>query len=342
MLIFEKREIKYRNTPTIFFALTAFFLICFFAPACPAQETSSQIKSSPQGTHTLTLTVNGLERTYIVYVPRTYNPAKKTALVIMLHGGGGKAKGAMWETGWAAKAEQEGFLAVFPNAMPPNPKQRSSFVFNPQLWNDGSDRFFPGSSAPDDVAFINAMIDDLIARFAVDEKKIFLTGFSNGASLSFLAGIELANRIAAIAPVAGACWPVSLKLSSPVSLLYITGTEDPLNVIEGGVPRLASGQSDKVRGKPKPPVRDSIMKWAKALACPAAPANTVKNNGVSVETFRPCSHGSEVVYITVEGLGHTWAGGRSLLPETMVGKTTDKINANDVIWDFFQKHVKAP
>jgi len=45
-----------------------------------------------------------------------------------------------------------------------------------------------------------------------------------------------------------------------------------------------------------------------------------------------------VVYITVDGLGHTWAGGRSLLPESMVGMTSDRINATDVIWDFFHKH----
>ena len=46
---------------------------------------------------------------------------------------------------------------------------------------------------------------------------------------------------------------------------------------------------------------------------------------------------AEVVYITVEGLGHTWAGGKSLLPEFMVGKLSDKIRATDVIWEFFRE-----
>ena len=55
----------------------------------------------------------------------------------------------------------------------------------------------------------------------------------------------------------------------------------------------------------------------------------------------PGRDGAKVVYITVDGLGHTWAGGRSLLPESIVGGTSDKINATDVIWDFFQKDAKC-
>jgi poly(3-hydroxybutyrate) depolymerase len=101
---------------------------------------------------------------------------------------------------------------------------------------------------------------------------------------------------------------------------------------------VAYGASDSVRAKPKPPVRDSILKWAKALGCPATPASESDANGVHTETY--CSSRAEVVYIAVDGLGHTWAGGKSLLPERMVGKTSDKIKATDVIWDFFQKHAR--
>lgn len=112
----------------------------------------------------------------------------------------------------------------------------------------------------------------------------------------------------------------------------------PLNLIEGGVPKLATGASDRVRAKPKPPVRESILKWDKALGCAVTPVSVSDFNGVCTETYSSCSNGAEVVYITVDGLGHTWAGGRSLLPESMVGMTSDRINATDVIWDFFHKH----
>jgi len=260
------------------------------------------------------------------------------SLVVMLHGGGGTGKGAATETGWNAKADEAGFLVVFPDAMPPDPTKPSRFVGNPQLWNDASGRFYPAQNKVDDVGFIEAMLDELIARFAVDARRIFVTGFSNGASMAFRVGAELSRRIAAIAPVAGACWLEPLKLERPVPLCYITGTADPLNLIEGGVPKLLTGGSDTVRAKPKPPVRDSIMKWAKALGCPATPKETSDADGVRIETYGPGQADSEVVYITVEGLGHAWAGGKSLLPEFIVGKRSDKIKATDVIWNFFMKH----
>lgn len=315
--------------------------VFFHTIECTAQEKLSQFKSPGPGHHTFTLTVGGLERNYVVHVPTSYNPRIQSPLVVMLHGGGGTARAAMWETGWAEKADKEGFLAIFPNAMSRDPAQPSSFARNPQLWNDGSDRFYPGQSAPDDVAFINAMLNDLIANFTVDARRVFFTGFSNGASMTFRVAAELSKYIAAIAPVAGACWLESLTLERPVSMCYITGTADPLNLIEGGVPKLATGGSDQVRAKPKPPVCNSILKWAKAVGCPATPASTSEANGVRTETYGPGRYGAEVVYITIEGLGHTWAGGKSLLPEFMVGKRSDKVKATDVIWEFFQKHSLA-
>jgi polyhydroxybutyrate depolymerase len=161
--------------------------------------------------------------------------------------------------------------------------------------------------------------------------------------MAFRAGAALSRRVAAIAPVAGACWADAVTLERPVPMLYITGTADPLNLLDGGVPRLASGRApDGVRAKAKPPVRDSIRKWASALSCPDNPASRTNTNGIHTETYGPCRDGSEVVYVTVDGMGHTWAGGRSLLPEIMVGKRSDKLRATDVIWEFFQKHARPP
>lgn len=310
-------------------------------PGCilaSSEKTPISLDEPVAGTHIFHVTAAGLQRSYTIHIPRDYGGKQYLPVVIMLHGGGGTALSAIKETGWIDKAEKEGFLAVFPEAMAHDPSQRSSFARNPQLWNDGSDRFYTGQTIPDDIAFINALLDDLISVFHVDEDKIFVTGFSNGASMSFRAGAELSKRIAAIAPVAGACWLDPLSLAKPVSMFYMTGTNDPLNLIEGGVPKLLSGSSDPVRAKPKPPVRDSINKWVNALDCPSKPESISEINGIRTETYGPGRSGSEVVYVTVEDLGHTWAGGPSLLPESIVGKTSNKIKATDAIWGFFTKH----
>ncbi len=297
-----------------------------------------QRNTANAGDRVITILVGKRERHYTVHIPPSYDGKTSVPVVIMLHGGGGTGNAAAAETGWGAKADEAGFIAVFPEAMPPDPTKPSRFIRNPQLWNDGSDRFYPGQNAPDDVGFLNAMLDDLLARFAVDERRIYVTGFSNGASMTFRIGAELSKRIAAIAPVAGALWLEPVRLERRVPMMYITGTADPLNLIEGGVPKLATGGSDRVRAKPKPPVRNSIVQWSKALGCPVTPRETSEANGVRTEIYGSGDDGTEVVYITVEGLGHTWAGGESLLPEFLVGKRSDRINATDIIWEFFKKH----
>jgi len=334
----EDTMLRIRNTTIPFLLAIVLMIGCVSGSAGRAD--SMQPNTANSGDHVITIRVGKLERHYTVHVPPGYDGKTSMPIVIMLHGGGGTGKAAATETGWGAKADEAGFLAVFPDAMPPDPTKPSRFSRNPQLWNDGSDRFYPGQNAPDDVGFLNAMLDDLLARFAVDERRIFVTGFSNGASMSFRIGAELSKRIAAIAPVAGALWLEPIRLERHVPMIYITGTADPLNLIEGGVPKLATGGSDKVRAKPKPPVRDSILKWSKALGCPVTPRDTSEANGVRTDIYGSGGDGAEVVYITVEGLGHTWAGGKSLLPEFMVGKRSDRINATDIIWGFFKKHPK--
>ncbi|MBM3858451.1 MAG: hypothetical protein FJ395_02235 [Verrucomicrobia bacterium] len=300
---------------------TMHWMTCFLGAALAANP----------GDHSHTINAGELKRHYTVHVPSGYDGRTPVPVVVMLHGGGGTSRAAATETGWGAKADKEGFLAVFPDAMARDPSKPGSFARNPQLWNDGSDRFYPGQKAPDDVAFLNAMLDELSAKFNVDARRIYVTGFSNGASMSFRFGAEASKRIAAIAPVAGACWLEKVRLERPVPMCYLTGSADPLNLIEGGVPRLLGGGSDKVRAKPKPPVRDSIRKWTDALGCSATPTSATETNGVHIERY-----GADVVYVTVAGQGHTWAGGRSLLPGFMVGKTTDKLNATDFIWEFFR------
>jgi len=118
-------------------ALIVSLVLGFCTMGCFGGEPLSAATPLGPGRHTLSLTVDGLERTYIVHVPLGYDSKMQSPLVIMLHGGGGTAKAAIWETGWTEKADRDGFLAVFPNAMSRDPATLSSFAKNPQLWNGG-------------------------------------------------------------------------------------------------------------------------------------------------------------------------------------------------------------
>ncbi|MGO9568503.1 MAG: alpha/beta hydrolase family esterase [Desulfomonilaceae bacterium] len=317
--------------------MLAITILLGFASGGGAAEPESSRNGADAGNYALSIQVNGLQRHYVVHVPGNHVGNKPLPVVIVFHGGGGTAKNIMWGTEWTGKADQEGFLAVFPEGTRPIPSERPSFLLNPQTWNDGSNRAPVGAVLRkiDDVGFVRALIDDLIARYNVDQHRIYATGFSNGASMAFRVGRELSHRIAAIAPVAGADWLEQPMIRESVSLLYLSGTADPLNPLKGGEIRLGSRSMGH-----KPPVRQLIQKWVKMLGCSHDQKVICDKDGVKGRAYSRCKDGAEVIFYTVEGMGHAWPGGRSLLPESIVGKPSDRINANDIIWEFFRNHPK--
>lgn len=125
------------------------------------------------GNHQESLDLGGLKRTFIVHVPPTFDGKTKLPVVIMLHGAGGSGAGADTETGWGAKADREGFIAVFPDGTPPRPELPARFLVNPRLWNDGSGR---GGAKADDIGFISAIIDWVESRYEADPARIYCTG----------------------------------------------------------------------------------------------------------------------------------------------------------------------
>jgi polyhydroxybutyrate depolymerase len=280
---------------------------------------------------------NKVTRTFIVHVPPQFDGKSKVPVVIMLHGAGGSSEGAIAETGWDVKSDREGFIAVFPDATPPHPTLPARFLTNPRLWNDGSGRGAIGVDKVDDLGFISAMIDFLEARYAADPARIYCTGFSNGASMTFSVGLNLSNRVAAIAPVAGHLWEREKQLAYPVPLLYIVGTADPLNPLAGGKVNLPW---ETIQNRPPP--EDSLKEWERMLGC-GPEVQTARGNGVLEITYDTCLKGGEVEYYRVRGLGHIWPGGKSRLPAKWVGEPSDALNATDVIWEFLKAHPrKAP
>ena len=311
-------------------ALAAFIAIAILCAAIEAPAASSSIAP---GDHPESIKFGGYDRSFLVHVPPRTDSSAKLPVVIMLHGAGGSSEGAARETGWSVEADKDGFLAVYPEALPGKPDLPSSFFGNPRVWSSsGHGRH---AAIADDTGFLSAVMDRLIQSYGADPRRIYITGMSSGASMTFRAGIVLANRVAAIAPVAGRLQIDAHELAYPVPLLFIVGTADPLNPIAGG-----EVKAPWSRGKTeyREPIGDSVGAWRAMLGCTDITRTLVDSGGVKGIEWHKCAKGGVVEYYLVAGLGHVWPGGTSRLPERWVGKASDKLNATAVIWEFFKSH----
>jgi polyhydroxybutyrate depolymerase len=284
------------------------------------------------GEHTLTIRIDAREREYILYVPPAAD-RQRIPLVFVLHGGGGTARLAALATGWSQKAKAVGFLVVYPQAVRPNPQRPPTFLRNPPFWNVGSGVGHGEHEGVDDVAFIRALLDELSQRLPIDPRRVYAAGFSNGAGLTFRLGMELSEHFAAIAPVSGNRWRAGPAPSRPVSMIYISGTADPMNPLNG-----APIESPWGHVLHPMPIMETIRAWAAWTGCPPEPRVLRDDDGVHRVRFGPGRQGAEVDFITIEGAGHAWPGGPSVLTERLAGTPTDKLNATDVIWEFFARH----
>jgi polyhydroxybutyrate depolymerase len=280
--------------------------------------------------------LGGFDRHFIVHVPPSFDAKGKLPVVIMLHGAGGTGQQSMEQTEWDRKADREDFIVALPDGVAEDPKRPASFLLNPQTWNEGSGRHASGKRNDGDVEFIAYIIDAVEARYGADPNRIFVTGFSNGASMTFRVGVELSDKVAAIAPVAGHLLIHGPQLKHPLPMLYIIGRDDPLELPNGGVLRI---RGEDVR---QPPIEQNLLQWRQLDGCPSKPSSDARSAGVERISFGDCDGGVEVVEYFVDDMGHVWPGGINRLPARLVGKTSDRLNATDVIWDFFKAHPKHP
>lgn len=285
---------------------------------------------------THSIQVGALKRSYDVHVPPAYDGVVKLPLVLALHGWRGNVEVMKAETGLSQKADAAGFVVAYPEGSRVDMQQPFDLDTNRQTWNDGSGRFHSGLRGVDDVGFVSALLDRMRGEYAIDPERVYATGFSDGACMVYRLGIELADRIAAIAPVSGHLWYRGFKLSRPVPMLFIIGNDDPINPPAGGMVRSLSRNYEE-----KPSILEEVPRWAHALGCVATPEVVYDQNGVTAVRYGSGKPRAEVVFYRVDGLGNVWPGGKSTLPENLVGSPSDRLIANDVIWDFFLRHPLA-
>jgi len=265
---------------------------------------------------------SGITRRYLLYVPKSYDKSKPTPLVISIH------PAATWGafqrnlSRWNDLAEQYGFIVVYPNG---SGAFFGGFSRGAHVWPGG-----PHTLARD-VKYISDLIDKLEAEYNIDPQRIYANGMSNGGGMAFALSCELPDRIAAVGVVAGALTtPWNCRLSRPIATVAFHGTADKLAPYHGA----------PARGFAPSPFSD-ILEWTAHVAqrnqCPAEASESRVTASVRRLAYTNCAAKADVILYTIEGGGHTWPGGKRL-PEWIVGRTSDEINAGQVMWEFFVQH----
>jgi len=281
-----------------------------------------------------------LQQAHLVRTSRIYRPAalsQAPGLVILLHGAVGSGEEMAQLTGFDAHVDRLGWIAAYPDAHNPGPNGG---------WGAHACCAQPGV---DDVAFIRDLIDAVTTSYAIDRLHVYVAGFSRGGMMAYRLGCELADRVAAIAVVAGnmsdrhgsidalRCRPVA-----PVSLLAIHGTEDRNVPLAGGVgpdemayfnehPELKVVEDDLISYAP---LTDVVAHWRRVNRC--TETETLESSTSSTIQRWRGPGGVSVELLSIIGGTHVWPG-----PAQSSGSPDASVEASELIADFFIRHPRS-
>ncbi len=300
-------------------------LLAAMCAACQRQGARAQAPGPPFELRVLT--VNGLERSYYLWVPPSLDTGAPAPLVLVLHGGGGNPGNVCQTTGGvAALAEEEGFIVACPAGVDGH-------------WNDGRqiDLYRAHRESIDDVAFLKALVDAVAEEVAVDRNRVYVTGLSNGGMMTLRMACEASDTFAAAAAVI-ANLPSDLTClpARPVPVMIMNGTQDPLMPWDGGQVHFWRRQLGAVRS-----TEATAAFWASADGCDPTPdvvdlpdSDPSDNTTIERRTYLGCDSAASVVLIAVRGGGHTLPGGEQYLPSWLVGRVSHDLDGALAIWDF--------
>jgi polyhydroxybutyrate depolymerase len=315
--------------------------------------------SNVLGKHEHELVVDALDREVIVYVPSTAVGPTPVPVVFMFHGASGDGERFYDNSGWREKADQVGFIAVFPTALhhclhadldgdgqvdDEEPAAVMTRWTNSDGVGNDRDTLLPCSAAEiaalppakkvladhpiaDDLAYTRAVLDLLSASYAVDPRRIYASGFSNGGGFTSRLAVAMPNRFAAIAASSG--FLVEDKGASlAVPVAFTVGSKDPgftaaMNVAELPVSEQLIGLAGWKTM--------TVVPYLEALALDdsyvfdeLALAGGLKGARFSyLESDRGASNG--YVHMVIEDLGHEYANG-----------TNHPVVYANMFWEFFK------
>ena len=267
-----------------------------------------------KGTAVETIKVDGLTRQYLLHVPPRYWSGGKAPLVLVLHGATQSPASAEQMSGMSDLADRNIFVVAYPRG-----------TGNLPMWNAGNCCGSALENKVDDVAFIHALIGKIESKYSIDSRRIYVTGISNGAMMSYRVACELSGEVAAVAPVEGAqnldCQP-----ANPVSVIVFHGTADNLVPYNGGTTPFQIGPK-----RADTSVAHTVKFWVHEDGCSTAPERQ-DSAGLRTSIYSGCKDGTGVALYTIEGGHHMWPG-RPL--------SGNNVPATDLMWTFFSEHPKS-
>jgi polyhydroxybutyrate depolymerase len=261
------------------------------------------------GDHAINVVQDGTTRVVYLHVPKGGNQSP-LALVLALGGAGQSGLDFAEDSGYSRLADRARFLVAYPSAAGSRP-----------FWNMNGE--VPGK--PDDVEFLRMALDSIEDAACVDRGRVYATGVSNGGGMVARLGCDLADRLTAIAPVAGgygtlpACHP-----ARALPILEIHGMGDQVVPYAGKGPQ-HSGNA-----------WDYVGMWRHIDGCQGAPRRTAPQPRIT-EFAWSCAGGSEVVHVRIDGEPHSWPGWAHTLPSP-----PGPFSSTARTWSFFAAHAAIP
>jgi polyhydroxybutyrate depolymerase len=310
----ERGEMKNRRVYllAIFgFALLINTTACSQTPATSAPTIAPTPTTAPiatagptmePGDSTRKLTVDGLERSYLLHIPPGLDSSQPVPILFVFHPQGGTTLETEIFTGLVEIADQANFLIVYPEGIGLS-------------WNVGSCCGEAADKKVNDSAFVRQILSDLGTLVSADPKRIYATGLANGALFTYKLACEMSDVFAGIAPVAGILVTSPCQPKQPVSVLHVHGLADNTIPYSGG------GILDT------PPVEQVIDTWVKLDGCTGAVQVDHPIEIVTHSVYSSCQSGTAVELYAIDKGGDDW-------PSKYV------LSISQIMWDFFAAHPK--
>ncbi|TGM87532.1 alpha/beta hydrolase family esterase [Leptospira bouyouniensis] len=322
----QKNRIFFRLIHLLMFTIPLSFFCKSLPSVVPVKE------------HTLeSIVSDGIIRTFRYYIPKNKSNTH-LPIVFILHGGGGSGEGMIYLSRMSEKAEEYGFIAVYPDGFA-------------NRWNDG--RNIPHSLTDKrntkDVLFFRDMVQYLDKRIPVDYSRIHAVGISNGGFMTQRLLCEAQDLFRSGYAVAAVTSKgiVEICPNPPTkSIGFIMGTADDIIPISGGtvsIPKDMSPNASRIPAGEVLSFVDSLKYWSQSYTCKTETKgkkrhlNQFWKRDIEYTKFSDCTHDEVVEGYLIPGGGHIWPNGFYYQNEKQYGYLSKDLDTREIVIQFFRK-----